>query len=985
MRRAQGLGAAPSRAPSLSGLSVSVLFRCKCVRLARPAAQKHNQQGEDGAAGRRQLRIVGSEDALGAWDPRHAPVLSPEPGSSYFSTSVELPAGAPQVAYKYVLVTSATDRTQQTGQKHSDGALDAISSVEWEPLALNRTLAPASLSSAANVGRVLEHLRLVVTDAEFGDEHHEEHHESLRKSTESSRASSMRSMGRRSFSYTQGALLVILYRLPIIAERDAQTGRWIFAWDDDAIYLTSSGLRRCLESMHRVIWVGILQVNEDIAEDEQEVIQEDLMMQFRCVPVFLPLATRDAFYRRFCKGVLWPLFHMTSQFPINTTSEIDRTLWQTYVHVNRMFCDVVVSLYQGDLNLIWIHDYHLMLLPMQLRRKLTGARIGFFLHIPWPSSEVYRVLPFRDELIRSLLSSTLLGFNLFDYARHFLSSCVRLLNLDHSMKNGNIIINHGGRRSYIRVSHIGIDPERFTDIIGSEQVEREVARLRILTHGANIICGIDDLDAIKGIPFKLLAFEQLLVNFPQYREQLVLYQVAIPRNVPNTETLREEIYLILDRILEDFGTEEYVPVVYVEARLSLAERVALYHASDALLLTPFHDGLNMIPYEFLISARPGRGKLIISEFTGCWKHLFSAVRVNPWNTEELMYTIDMTMQESEEQAAQEQRADLDQRILYYTISRWAESFVKDLGSVEERVMKHRMAIGISAKSAMLELEDVPFLDPFVAVERFRSARRAFFFLELNALLASSGEHDEVLVGEKIWSKVPEPVLDALLALSSSQNVHVYITSNSRQGAMDSLFGSVPRIGLVAESGCFVKLCGTSEWISMLAEDVDVSWLEIAREIMEGYCERTDGSFVESRHASVMWHFVDADPTFGSWQAKELCDHLESVFPTMEVDIVLCESTLCVRPKTLAKKSTGIIMSSVLDGEQKLDFVFTCSSGRSDDGMMAELDGILRGSQVKNVFRCGLLGNTVSSAQFYVRTGQELLGVLAALSQCNQPQ
>jgi len=855
----------------------------------------------------------------------------------------------------------------------------------------------------------------------------------------------------------EGSLIIVLYRLPIIATRNANTHTWTFKWDDDAIYLTSDGIRKALNANRRVIWVGILSTIEEVLESERDNVSQYLAQHFSCVPVFLPRETLIRFYSGFCKRILWPLFHMMSSEPADSTKvstkerilsqsedgstqypaasanvhQFDRSLWQTYTVVNRKFSDVVVSVYQGESTLIWIHDYHLLLLPMQLRRRLTGAKIGLYLHTPWPSSELYRTLPVRDELLRSVLSVTLLGFNLFDYARHFLSCCVRLLDLEHFMKNGNILIEYAGRRAVIRVSHIGIDPERFSSCIESQTVKKEVHRLLNVVNGyrsdsdrrrkkesvepVRIVCGIDDIDATKGLPFKLLAFEQLLINLPQYREHLVLYQVAIPRDVPTLQKLREETYDIIERINEEFGTESYTPVIFVEQRLSLVERVALYQASDAMLLTPIRDGLNLIPYEFLIAARPGKGRLVLSENTGCSRALFSAIRVNPWNSQEIMYSLDMALCEDEQQAAEEQAADVH-NLKSNTIAKWARSFVSDLESIEEPKMRHRVALGLGSQG-MGELADLNYLDPMNIAQKVQGllaneANELLFVFGYEGVLlksrgtsstsdenfgsffskagrskalesaGSSALHHHV---HSSWAtRISERTLNSLNVLSKQKHCHVFILSSHTIDQLEKVFDESRQIGLLAENGFYMRAPGSDTWQGVTPSETDLSWIDVAREIINGYCERTDGSYLEETHAGLVWHFQDADPTFGSWQAKELHDHLESVLGVFDVEVVQGEGWLLVRLKDLAKLALEAIWLRALGEDKKrrkrLGFALACCSGRADESFLSVLENRALKSGASDVFPCCVEVPPFLSSQFYMRSSAEVEDLLLLLSQ-----
>jgi len=862
-----------------------------------------------------------------------------------------------------------------------------------------------------------------------------------------------------SLDAADSVLVLVLYRLPVLAERDSKSGAWRFKWDDDAIYLTSAGLKAALEANRRVVWVGILNSVSEVCESECASIARTLASDFSCIPVFLPRATLIRFYTGFCKGVLWPLFHMTSSVPTEAGARqvFDRGLWQTYTTVNRAFSDVVVSVYQGDTTSIWIHDYHLLLLPLQLRRRLTGAKIGFYLHTPWPSSDVYRTLPVRDEILRSVLSVTVLGFNLFDYARHFISCCTRLLDLEHIMRNGNIIMNYCNRRVVIRVSHIGIDPARFDralscspfsssphthattenkdgdakadDTDGAAEgggddnddeqgtarlvaLEVERIRARVGEH-RRIVCAIDDLDVIKGLPFKLLAMEQLLINFPAYRDQLVLYQVANPRGVPRAEPLRAEIYEIVDRINEDFGSEDYAPVVYIEGRLSLVERVALYQAADAMLLTPIRDGLNLIPYEFLVSSREGHARLILSENIGCSRALFSAVRVNPWDSEEIMYTLDMALNEDDQQVAEEQAADV-RNLRQSTIANWALSFVADLDDTHEPRMRHRLALGLDSRAAV-ELADLNMVDPVELMHAFQASSFPIFVINYDTLIrpASSvpGQTSSSTAESRKWSscRPSQRILSALNTLSTVGTVCVF--SDLPQDTLLAIFGAAcPLVSLLAESGLFLlhahrvrngddeqdgeeddtRECGgarrfgesDSGWVRTVPQDVDMSWVDVAREIMTGYCERTDGSYLETTQVSLTWHYINADPTFGSWQAKELRNHLFAVLGAFDVEVVQGDGSLHVRLKDLAKFALEVAWRGVTQSshaQSSIDFVMASCDSRADESMLAALDTLTQRDSVQRVFKCSVEVQPQSQREYFVRSTNDMEDLLVMLS------
>ncbi|KAL3667142.1 hypothetical protein V7S43_008081 [Phytophthora oleae] len=330
---------------------------------------------------------------------------------------------------------------------------------------------------------------------------------------------------------TENQLIVVSNNLPVLLERQPQNGRW-------KATKTTGGLDKlmCLTGVRaemNFLWVGW--VGQHIPKSEHEAVRR-LLLQHNCLPVFLSsdVASR---HTGFSSEVLWSLFHYVSEpvpFTFNTggntsfhsTKRFNKQDWRAYESANESFADAIAEIYnEGDS--VWVHDYHLMLLPSLLRQRIPPCRIGWFLHTPFPASDVYCRLPVRSQLLQGVLQADLVGFQTFDYERHFLSTCHRLLGVECSHKGVRSALPDRDHFTSIGVFPIGINLEPFARAASSVPTLNRVNELHDKFGGKRIILGIDRLDNIKGIPHKMLAMEMLLDRFPEWQHNVVLVQIGI--------------------------------------------------------------------------------------------------------------------------------------------------------------------------------------------------------------------------------------------------------------------------------------------------------------------------------------------------------------------------------------------------------------------------------------------------------------------------
>ncbi|KAF8469134.1 glycosyl transferase [Kalaharituber pfeilii] len=465
-----------------------------------------------------------------------------------------------------------------------------------------------------------------------------------------------------------GNLLIVSNRLPITIKKEN---------DHYKYNVSSGGLVTGLSGLSKATrfqwfgWPGL-----EIAEEDMKRVTTELREKHDAVPVWLSDELADKHYNGFSNSILWPLFHYHPG-----EISFDESHWEAYKEANSYFAKTIVKSLK-DNDLIWVHDYHLMLLPAMLRSEMKrledppkNIKIGFFLHTPFPSSEIYRILPVRDDILQGVLHCDLVGFHTYDYARHFLSACSRILGLT-TTPNGVLFKGH---MVAVNAFPIGIDPDTITEGLQRPKVQERIAALEKKFQGVKIIVGVDRLDYIKGVPQKLHALEVFLTEHPEWIGKVVLVQVAVPSrgDVEEYQNLRAVVNELVGRINGKFGTIEFMPIHFMHKSVNFEELLALYAVSDVCLVTSTRDGMNLVSYEYIATQKKRRGVMILSEFTGAAQSLNGSIVVNPWSTEDLANAISeaLNMPEDTKRANHEK---LYSYVTKYTSAFWGQCFVGEL-------------------------------------------------------------------------------------------------------------------------------------------------------------------------------------------------------------------------------------------------------------------------------------------------------------------
>ncbi|KAE9589412.1 hypothetical protein Lal_00000509 [Lupinus albus] len=786
-------------------------------------------------------------------------------------------------------------------------------------------------------------------------------------------------------SISQDRMIVVGNQLPLKAHRK-DDGTWDFTWDEDSLLLQlKDGLADDVET----IYIGCLK--EEIEPSEQDDVAQYLLDTFKCVPTFLPPELFTKFYHGFCKQHLWPLFHYMLPLSPDLGGRFDRSLWQAYVSVNKIFADKVMEVINPDDDFVWVHDYHLMVLPTFLRKRFNRVRLGFFLHSPFPSSEIYRTLPVRDELLKALLNADLIGFHTFDYARHFLSCCSRMLGLSYQSKRGYIGLEYYGRTVSIKILPVGIHIGQLQSVMNLPETESKVAELRNRFKDQTVMLGVDDMDIFKGISLKLLAMEQLLLQHPEKRGKVVLVQIANPARGrgKDVQEAQSETYAMVKRINDTFRRPGYTPVVLIDT-LQSYERIAYYVIAECCLVTAVRDGMNLIPYEYVI-CRQGNEKideilgispftqkksmLVVSEFIGCSPSLSGAIRVNPWNIDSVAEAMDsaLVVPESEKQMRHEKHY---RYVSTHDVAYWARSFLQDLErACRDHLRRRCWGIGFGLGFRVIAL-DPNFRK--LSVEHIVSAYKR---TKHRAILL---DYDGTMIQPGSISNTPNAEAVGILnSLCKDPMNCVFIVSGKERKTLTEWFSSCEMLGMAAEHGYFVRTNQKAEWEACVSVS-DFEWKQIAEPVMQLYMETTDGSNIEAKESAIVWNYEFADRDFGSCQAKELLDHLESVLANEPVSVKSGPHIVEVKPQGVSK---GIVAERLLSTMQQKgvvpDFVLCIGDDRSDEDMFEVIASSRASlSPVADVFPC-TVGQKPSKAKYYLDDTGDIWRMLQGLANASE--
>jgi trehalose 6-phosphate synthase/phosphatase len=696
-----------------------------------------------------------------------------------------------------------------------------------------------------------------------------------------------------------GDVIVVSNRLPVR----------IVSLEDRPVFEASGGglvtAVRAVEGLHA--WIGW--PGAPVPEPLQVTVRRSLARQ-RLHPVFLDDDEIEDFYGRICNDTLWPLFHYFVD-----RLRITEEAWQRYVDVNRRFAEAALRAAQGlEDPRVWVHDFHLMLVPSMLRAAQPDITVGFFLHIPFPSSEVYRLLPSREAVLRGLLGADYVSFQTPDDARHFRSACLRVLGLDSSPD----AIEVDGRVIGIGIDPIGIDTRAFEAAAKEPETAAALAELEERFAGRSLVLGVERLDYTKGIPQKLRAFERFLERDPERALTSTLLQVLVPSRLesPEVQSQRDEIERMVSGINGRFGRPGVTPVEYLHRSISRAELVAFYRRADVMLVTSLRDGMNLVAQEFAYTQSvPGlerrwNGALLLSELAGAANVLAGAVLVNPWHVGGIADKLEEALAFD---AAERQRRllTMSERVRELDSRRWARRFLDRLQVYARR--RARMP-----RATLLSTEGRHALARSVG-----EARRRTLLLDYDGTLRELVTHPELA------APTPE-IIDLLGDLATLPATEVHLVSGRDRNSLERWFHDVP-IWLCAEHGFAVQAPGES-WTELV--DVDLSWLPRFERLLSSVAAEVPGTMVERKACSVAWHYRQAEPEYGSWRARELLMSIEQLLPGVPAEILVGHRVVEVRARGVSKG--GYVARLFPRGRDRRHAVLAIGDDLTDQEMYAAL-------------------------------------------------
>ena len=603
-------------------------------------------------------------------------------------------------------------------------------------------------------------------------------------------------------------VIVVAKHLPIKVTHSGSGGdggEWSVEWEDSRSFL--SNLRFLATPKTTIHWVGLAQ---PALSEAQLPGYLAICAQHHCYPVILPPALYDSYLNGFCKAILWPMLHYVMPSPAENFGESWPHVWAAYEEANRLIAAQVQSLIatvNDPHTSIWIHNYHLFLLPALLRRSHPYTRIGLFIHTPFPTSDMFRALPARTPLLESIMSSDLLGFHTFDYARHFLSCSKRVLDLDfETLPGGALGIKYNGRFVSLLISHVGIASQVIKQVSQSATVAARVNELRAQFGGRKVLIGVDDLDMVKGPLLKIQAIERFLSKYKEQAEKVVFVEIILlSKNYNETLSMRDDMLSEINRVRDIYG-QQCIHVIQPHEYVPVTEQVAWYRASHVAVVSTFWDGLNLMPYEWTACQDSNDpGALIISEFMGCSRSLNGVLRVNPWSLE----TVADAIQQALTMSIEERKANHQRRhnyVMNHTVERWANGFLEHLDRASSLgAQLHLITPTVAGPSSRLLFlrTDFHHLDEERLLTSYRKCSKRMIFLDYDGTLIASDQKKGPNTKQQLGHPPPS-IIRLLTRLCEDENNCVFLMSGRTRATLMEWFGSVSELGLAAEKGLFLR-------------------------------------------------------------------------------------------------------------------------------------------------------------------------------------
>jgi trehalose 6-phosphate synthase/phosphatase len=669
--------------------------------------------------------------------------------------------------------------------------------------------------------------------------------------------------------------------------------------EEDRITKSSGGLVAALEGLpqekYKTKWIGWPGAAFPEESRRQEIAQK-LAEEHGCVAVFLSQEEATAFYEGFSNSSIWPLLHYLPNY-----LRYEPAWWESYQKVNQTFADKVLeTVHEGDL--VWVHDYQLMLLPAMLREAVPNLKIGFFLHTPFPAYEIFRCHPRRRELVAGMLGANRIGFHAFGYLRHFCSTVQRLLGIETELTH----IPSKGHTSALGVYPIGINAVKFEEMLGSNEFHQRREEFRQAHEGKRLVVSVERMDYTKGILHRLEAIDNFLARSEKIDAiRFVFVSVPSREGIEEYQNLLEEVESRVGQLNGKYATLLNSPIHFIHGSIPFVDLCALYALADIALVTPLIDGMNLVAKEYIACQRENAGLLILSEFAGAAEELFNALLVNPYDSAAVAGTLTNALALTTEEK-QNRIRPMRERVMRYDARHWARSFIHDLTSGP---ITDARPVETDIREAREQVE-----------KALLAGLRIALFLDYDGTLREI----ELDPG----AATPNASIENLLQrLGRRPNLDLTVISGRPEEDLEAFLGSHP-FRLIAEHGASLREVGKKKW-ERLDRNLNYAWKEELLAVLRLYEQAVPGSTIEEKQSSIVWHYRKADKEFGTWKANQLTEELSALTANHPIKVRYGKKMVEV---TAAENNKGAAIGRVLDQNDHYELALCAGDDLTDESM-----------------------------------------------------